>query len=423
MTALEEVPRARRGIVPPLLRDTVFRRFWTASTISLCGDQVSSIAVPLTAVTALHAGASTMGYLTALQWLPSLLFGLHAGAWADRHGRRRQTMIACDLGRFLLLATVPACWALHLLTLWQLLAVVFCAGTLSIVFGVADSALFISIVPPEKYVDGQSLLYGSRALSFVGGPSLGGILAQLLSAPLAIAADALSFLGSALFLSRIRPAEPPAADGTDGVRAGLVFIGRSPVVRACLTGIAVINLFNMMYLALFTLYAVRELRISAGLLGILLGCGAVGGVLGSAVTSRIARRFGAGLAYVAGCFVSTVPLALIPLAPVPGAHGSPGAAVLGMLFAGEFASGFGVMVLDISVGAILAAVIPGPMRSRVTGAFQAINYGTRPVGALLGGVLGSAIGLRPTLWIAVLGGAAGAALLLPSPLPRFRLPN
>jgi MFS family permease len=169
---------ARRRLVPPLLREVVFRRYWTASTISMVGDQVTTIAVPLTAVLALHAGAAMMGYLTALEWLPSLLFGMHAGAWADRSGRRRQLMIGCDLGRCALLASIPACWALGVLTTWQLLAVVFAAGTLSILFNVANATMFVSIVPPERYVDGQSLIYGSRAMSFLLGPSLGGLLTE-----------------------------------------------------------------------------------------------------------------------------------------------------------------------------------------------------------------------------------------------------
>src|SRR6516165_9969028 len=195
------------------------------------GDQISSIAVPLTAVLVLHAGAAAMGVLTALEWLPSLLFGMHAGAWADRRGKRRQTMIAADLGRAILMGTIPVCYALHVLTLAQLFAVTFAAGTLSVLFSVSDATLFVSIVAPEQYVDGQSLIYGSRALSFVAGPSAGGLLTQALSAPFAIAADALSFLGSAFFLRRIHPAEPPAAGKGDGVTAGLQFIARSPIVR------------------------------------------------------------------------------------------------------------------------------------------------------------------------------------------------
>jgi MFS family permease len=412
----------RRRLVPPPLRDTVFRRYWSGSTISMVGDQVSSVAVPLTAVLALHADAAAMGYLTALQWLPSLLFGVHAGAWADRRGRRRQLMMACDLGRFALFATVPVCYALGLLTLWQLLAVAFAAGTLSILFNVADGTLFVSIVAPEQYVDGQSLIYGSRALSFVLGPSLGGLLTQLLTAPFAIVADALSFLGSAFFLRRIDPAEPATDDGTGGVAAGLRWIARSPVVRASLLGVAVINFFNLMYSALVLLYAVRVLHVSAGLLGLILGCAAFGGLLGAAVTKAVAARIGVGMAYLAGCFVFTAPLLLVPLAPVPAGPGTT-APVVALLFGAEFLSGFGVMLLDISIGSIFAAVIPDTVRSRVTGAFTAINYGTRPAGALLGGVIGSAAGVKPALWVAVLGGIAGAALLVPSPLPRFRMPG
>ncbi len=413
---------AGRGLVPPLLRDAVFRRYWSASTVSMVGDQVTSIAVPLTAVLALHAGAGAMGLLTALEWVPSLLFGMHAGAWADRRGRRRQLMIACDLGRCALLATIPVCWALGVLTLGQLLAVVFAAGTLSILFNVADQTLFVSIVAPAQYVDGQSLIYGSRAMSFVLGPSLGGLLTQLLTAPFAIVADALSFLGSAFFLRRIDPAEPPADDGKGGVTEGLRLIAHSPIVRASLIGVAVVNFFNLMFFALVMLYAVRVLHVSAGLLGLILGCGAFGGVLGAAVTKAIAARIGVGLAYIAGAFAFTAPLALVPLAPVPAGHGT-SLAVIAMLFGAEFLSGFGVMVLDISIGSIFAAVIPDAVRSRVGGAFAAINYGTRPLGALLGGLLGAAAGLRPALWVAVIGGVIGAALLVPSPLPRFRLPE
>jgi MFS family permease len=427
VTAPVAAARARRGLVPALLRDQAFRRYWSATTVSLFGDQVSSIAVPLTAVLALHAGAAAMGLLTALEWLPSLLFGMHAGAWADRRGRRRETMIACDLGRFLLLAIVPVCYALHVLALWQLLAVIFAAGTLSVLFSVCDGTLFVSIVAPSQYVDGQSLIYGSRALSFMGGPSLGGLLTQLFTAPFAVAADALSFLGSAFFLRRISPAEPPADDGPGGVLAGLSFIARSAIVRASLAGVAVINFFNLMFNALVTLYAIRVLHVPAGVLGVVLGAGAVGGVIGAALTKRLCTRLGAGLTYVAGCLGFTVPLALVPLAPVPvpghghGAAGGP--AVLALLFAAEFLSGFGVMVLDISIGTIFAVVIPDAARSRVMGAFQAVNYGTRPLGALLGGLAGTALGLRSALWIAVAGGVAGALLLVPSPLSRFRLPS
>ena len=353
-------------------------------------------------------------YLTALEWLPSLLFGLHLGAWADRRGRRR-TMIGADLGRAALLATVPVCYALHVLTMTQLYLVTFAAGTLSILFNVSDATLFVSIVVPERYVDGQSLIYGSRALSFMGGPSIGGLLVQVFTAPFAVIADALSFLGSASFLGRIRPTEPHADERKGAVTAGVTFIAHDRIVRASLIGVATINFFNLMFAALFMLYAVRVLHVRPGVLGLVLGAGAVGGVLGSVVTKPVAARTGAGWAYVAGCFLFTAPLMLVPLARSP--------LILELLFTAEFLCGFGVMMLDISIGAIFAAVIPDRLRSRVTGAFQAVNYGTRPLGALLGGLLGTTIGLRPALCVATAGGVGGALLLLPSPLPRFKMPD
>ncbi len=402
-------------MIPALLRNQVFRRYWSASTVSMFGDQIAGIALPLTGVIALHVSAAQMGFLTALEWLPSLLFGLPAGAWVDRRGRRRATMIAADLGRAALFASIPVCYALHVLTLAQLYAVTFGAGALSILFNVSDATLFVSIVAPERYVDGQSLLYGSRALSFVGGPSVGGALVQTLSAPFAVAADALSFLGSAFFLSRIRPAEPPADPAPGSITTGVRFIAGSDIVRSSLIAVATINFFNLMFFALSLLYAVRVLHIRPAVLGLLLGMAAVGSLLGAAATKPIAARVGAGWAYTAGCLLFTAPVVLWPLA-----HGG---SALGMLFTAEFVMGFGVMVLDISIGAIFAAVIPDTLRSRVTGAFQAVNYGTRPLGALLGGLLGTVIGLRPALWVAALGGIAGFFLLLPSPLPGYRLPT
>jgi MFS family permease len=406
----------RRSLLPALLRDRVFRRYWGASTISMFGDQISGIALPLAAVLALRATAAQMGYLTALEWLPSLLFGLPIGALTDRHGRRRLTMITADLGRAALYASIPVCYALHALTLAQLYLVMFGAGTLSIAFNVSDGTLFVSIVAPERYVDGQSLIYGSRALSFVGGPSIGGVLVQVFSAPVAIIADALSFLGSAFFLGRIRPAEPPADQGSGSILAGARFIAGSGLVRASLLAVGTVNFFNLMFNALYLLYAVRVLHVRAGVVGLLIGMAAIGGLVGALATKRIAARIGDGWAYALGCLLFTAPLVGWPLA-----HGSL-PVVLAVLFAAEFGSGFGLMLLDITIGAIFAAVIPDTLRSRVTGAFQAVNYGTRPVGALLGGLIATAIGLRPALWIATIGGIAGFFLLLPTPLPRYRLP-
>lgn len=294
----------------------------------------------------------------------------------------------------------------------------FAVGAISVLFNVSNMALFVAVTPADRYLEGNSLVYASRAVSFVTGPSVGGLLVQALSAPFAIVADALSYLGSAFFLSRIRPAEPPPdRSGKGSVTAGARFIAHSPIVRASLLAVAIINFFNLMFSALFLLYAVRDLHVNAGEIGLILGVAATGGVIGAALTKRIAERIGAGWAYAAGCFGFTAPLILVPLAT------GPRPVILGMLFAAEFLSDFGVMVLDISIGSIFAAVIPNDLRSRVSGAFQAVNYGARPVGAVLGGLIGTAAGLRAGLWVASAGGIVGALLLLATPLPGFRMPD
>jgi len=379
------------------------------------GDQVTLLALPLLAVLLLHAGPKAMGYLTAAGLMPSLFLSLHAGAWVDRHGQRRRVMMVADAGRALLLLTVPAAYTIGTLTLFHLYVVAFLVGTLSVLFMVSYGALFVSLVPRERYLEGTAILNGSRALSLVGGPSLGGVLVQTLSAPFAIAADAASFLASAFFLGRIRPVEPPAAAGERGqVFAGARFIIDSRIIRAALAAGATFNFFNYMFSALFVLYATRALNVRPVMLGAVLGAGAVGAVFGSTITGSLSRRIGIGPTYILGCVLFPLPLVLVPAAA------GPALLVLAFLFVARFGSGLGVMVLDISIGSIFAALIPHHLRARVSGAFNVVNYGVRPLGSLAGGLLGAAIGLRPTLWVATIGAVAGFLWLLPSPMPRLR---
>jgi MFS family permease len=406
--------RALRA-VPSLLRESgVFRRYWGAHTISLFGDQISLLAIPLVAVLTLDADAAQMGYLTAFALAPNLLFALHAGAWVDRRGRRRQAMIAADVGRALALCTIPLAYVLDVLTLEQLYGVAFVAGALTVLFSVSDASLFVAIVPREQFVEASSLLNGSRAFSFVAGPSVSGFLVQTLSAPGALLVDAFSFLGSGALLARIRPDEPPPDPDQGGAMVGLRWVAQSAVVRATLFSGATINFFNFVFWALFVLYAVETLDVSPGTLGLVLGAGAVGGLVGSVVTAPVTRRIGVGPALVVGCVLFPAPFLLVPLAG--GSH----EVVLACLFLAEFGSGLGVMLIDISAGAIFAAVIPHRLRSRVTGAYTFVNYGVRVLGSLAGGVLGATIGLRPALWIGTAGALLGVLFLLPSPVLRLK---
>ena len=408
-------PRARGLRLPEVLRGREFRRFWLGETISLFGDQITLIALPLVGVFALHASAAQMGLLGAALLLPNLLFSLHAGAWVDRRGRRRQMMIATSLGRAALLVTIPLAYAFGLLTLTQLYVVGFLFGTLDVLFYVSYSTLFVSLVPRECYLEASSLLNGSRAFSFVAGPSVGGALVQALSAPVALVADAVTFLCSAFTMSSISPVEPPTEAARSGhLKAGIRYIRNSPIVRASLLATATINFFNFVFWALFLLYATKTLGVRPGVLGLVLGAASIGGLIGSVVTGRLSRRMGVGPAFVLGCVLFPAPLVLVPLAR--GSYFT----VLACLFLAEFGSGFGVMLLDITGNAIKTALVPDRLRARVAGAYMVVNYGVRPVGALVGGALGTWIGLQPTLWIATVGAIFGVLWLLPSPIPRLR---
>lgn len=402
-----------------LLREREFRNFWLGQSVSLVGDQITYIAVPLTAVLVLDAGPGQMGLLGAAALLPHLLFSLPAGVWLDRVVRRKRMMIAADLGRAVLLATIPLAYGLDALTLGQLYAVAFLTGCLAVVFDLSYPTLFVSVAPRERFVEGNSLIHGSRSFSLVAGPSLGGFLVQLFSAPFALLADAVSFLVSALFLGRVRSAEPPVEEekGT-GLRermvTGLRFIGGNEIFRPTLTAVATINFFNYAFAALFVLYAVRTLGVEAGTLGLVLGAGAVGAMLGAAVAGRVGRRLGIGRAFLLGCVLFPAPLVLVPLAD------GPRWLVLGMLFTAEFLSGLGVIILDVNAGSMMFALTPDRLRARATGAFNFVNWGIRPLGSLAGGALGAALGVRPALWVATIGAIAGALWLVPSPVPGLR---
>ena len=400
-----------------LLRGADFRNLWLGETVSLFGDQVTLIALPLAAVLVLDADAAEMGYLTAAALIPHLLFSLPAGAWLERVERRRWLMIASDVARGGFLASIPIAYALDSLTFGQLYAVAFLTGTFAVIFDISHMTLYVSVTKREDYVEANSLLNGSRAFSYVAGPSVGGILVQILSAPAALLLDAFSFIASAFFLGRIRAAEPPLEPAEGGMWAqmeeGMRFILGHSILRPLLASVATLNFFNFVFAALFILYATRELHVRSGTLGIVLGAGAIGGLLGATVAGRLTRRFVIGPIFVFGMVLFPAPLLLVPLA------GGPKTAVLAMLFTAEFLSGLGVMILDISAGAIITALTPHRLRSLSTGALRFVNYGVRPLGALVGGALGAAFGLRPTLWFAAAAGVLGVLWLVPSPVPKL----
>ena len=413
-----EQARPREEAPQPLTRQPLFVRFWIGQSISVFGDQISALAIPLTAVLALNASALEVGILTAMAWLPHLVFSLPAGVWIDRRAHRRRNMIVVDILRSAALATIPVAWWLGALTMWQLVAVAFAVGGLTVVFDLSNASFFVALVHRSQYVDANSKFSTTRSLSYIAGPSTAGFLVQVLTAPVAIAADALSFVVSALALRGVKVHEPAVEPSDSSARAdlreGFRYLAHEPVLRASVACTSIINFFSFFVFAIFVLYASRTLGLSAGVIGVVLGAASVGALGGALIAPRVGRRLGIGRAVVLGAVLFPAPMALFPLA-----HGDAWLAA-SLLLAGEFLASVGVMIFDVNQNSLMLMLIPHEVRSRVVGVSRFFNYGTRPFGALLGGVLGSAIGLRPTLWVGVLGCLLGVFFLLASPMPQMR---
>jgi MFS family permease len=404
-----------RRRVPRLLRvNRPFRDYWTGQTISLFGDQIALLAIPLLAVLTLDADAQQMGLLGAVELVPNLFFAFAFGAWADRRASRRAILVGADLGRAAVLFGIPLAALFGVLTMPVLYVAAFATGTLGTLFMVSEQTVFTSLVKPAEYVEANSLLIGSRSVSIVGGKTLGGLLVAALTAPVAVAVDAVTFLFSALFVRRAEVLEPPAAPPDSDLAAGIRFIRSTPLLQASLLGTATFNIFNTAFWALLVLFATRELGLGSGAIGIALGVGALGSILGTVWARRLNARIGLGKALIFSFVMAPLPLLLVPLAPGP-----PTLSWV-LLTVAEFGSGVGVMILEVGLASVQAAVIPDGLRSRVWGAILFVNWGVRPLGALGGGLLAGAIGLRSTMWIAAIGGMAGVLWLLPSRMSKVR---
>ena len=378
--------------------------------MSLLGDQIALLALPLVAVLVLDAGPGQMGLLGAAALLPHLLFSLPAGVWLDRVASRRRVMIAADLGRAALVATIPLAYALDALTLAQLYAVAFLAG-------IAGRALR-PLVPDALRLAGAPRALHRGELARPREP----LRSPRSRAPRSAAcscrrsarrsrcsADAVSFLVSALFLGRVRAEEPPIEHEDehglrDRVAAGLRFIGGNPIFRPTLTAVATLNFFNYAFQALFVLYATGRSasRRDAGARARRRGASAA--VLGAVVAGRVGRASASGAPSSSAACSSRRRWSS---SRWPRARGGSSSACSSLA---EFLSGLGVMILDINVGSIMFALTPDRLRSRATGAFNFVNWGIRPLGALAGGALGAWIGVRPTLWVGDDRGARRRAL-------------
>jgi len=399
-----------------LWRHGDFMKLWTAQTISMLGSQITLLALPLTAVLLLRADPLHVGILTAVGYLPFLLFGLPAGVWVDRLPRRA-ILIVADVGRALILLVVPLLYFTETLTMYALYPVAFLAGVLTVLFDIAHQAYLPSLVDREQITDGNAKLEISYSGAQLAGPALGGGLIQLLTAPIAILVDAVSFLVSGLALMLIKRKEPPPAapDAAEGgllrqIRTGLRFVLRDRLLRPIAVSTGFGNLFDLfgMVAAVLVIYAVRELGMSATELGVALAIANVGAMLGAFTNGWIVRRLGVGPAIVYSALIPGPAILLLPLA-TPATAVATIAAALGL-------GGFGIAVYNINQISLRQSVTPEHLQGRMNATMRFLIWGTLPIGGMLGGLLGGTIGLRPTLIVAGIGCLLACVPLFLSPL-------
>lgn len=409
------IARQRRG----LWSHGDFLKLWSAETISQLGTQVSNLALPLVAILVLDASAFAVSALVTIEFLPFILFSLPAGVWVDRL-RRKPILVAGDLGRAALLASVPLAYLADAITIWQLYVVGFGVGVCTVFFDVAYMSYLPSLVERDRLVEGNSKLEISRSAAQIGGPGLAGTLVSLFTAPYAVLVDAISYAGSALFLFGIRKPEPlpVAAAGAArpsmlrDVREGLGYVLGNRHLRAIAACTGTSNLFGSMVFAILLVYAVRTLDMSAGLIGIVLALGNVGTLAAALVSSRVIARLGAGPTIIASAMTFGPAMLLLPAAPA--SFPAP------FLVASMLLTGFGGVVYNITQGSFRQAITPEQMQGRMNSVMRFVVWGVMPLGSLAGGALGSWIGLRETMWLAAIGGSFTFLPLLLSPVRTLR---
>ena len=413
MTAPAVAGRRRAG----LLRDRDFRLFWFGQTTSRFGSTITTVALPLVAVTVLDASTLEIALLQAATWTPWLVIGLPAGAWVDRLPRR-PVMLACDIASLLLFLSIPVAAWLHVLTVGQLLGVALGAGVAAVFFEAAYQVYLPSLAPAGHLTEGNAKLQGSEAAAQVAGPGAGGLLTQSFGAVAGMFADAVTFGVSAVCLLSLRHREPPRAAGAPRralgreISEGLGFLARDPYLRVLAVFGAVSNLALLGYQTILIVFLVRELHVSPGATGGIIAAMSAGGLLGAAVAGPLARRLGTAHALLLANLGAAPFALLIPLAE-PGPR-------LALVVVGGVVVGAGVVAGNIIKGSFRQLYTPRHLLGRVLTGMQLLNYGTIPVGALLAGALGTTLGLRPTLWIMTAGLGAASTVLLVGPIRRHR---
>jgi MFS family permease len=405
---------ARRGWLG-LLAGRDFRLLWIGETTSSLGSSISVVALPLVALTLLHASALAVSALTAAAWLPWLVVGLPAGAWVDRLPRRR-IMLTADLVSLAAFASVPAAAALGWLTITQLLIVALLSGTATVFFATAYRAFLPALLGAEDLPEGNAKLQGSEQVTHVVGPGAAGLIAQAASAAGGVIADAASFAVSAACLSRIHVSEPRPATPRRHLRReiaeGMAIVARDPLLRMNAVFGCLSNLVLTGYQAVLVFYLVQVIGLSPGVTGVMLSLTSLGGVLGALTARRIAARIGTARAVLLGK-AGLAPFGLL----IPLADRGPG---LALFLLGSIAIIAGIVGGNVIWSGWVQAYYPAGLLGRISTSVQVFNYGAIPAGAILAGLAASHLGVRLTLWIMLTGLVFSSLILLLGPLRKLR---
>jgi MFS family permease len=405
-------PRRRGG----LWHHLDFRRLWIGETVSQFGTMISQLALPLVAILVVHASTLEVGLLTACETAAFLVVGLPAGAWVERM-RFRSVLIVNDLIRAALLGSIPLAALLGVLTIGQLYVVAIGTGVSTVFFDVAYQSYLPELVDRTMLVEGNAKLQGSESVSQVAGPSVGGLLIQALTAPYAVLFDALTFLWSAAWVSAIktrptRPERKPDRHLRREIGEGLRFVVGNRLLRAIAMCTGMFNLFSSMVLAVFFVLLARDLQVSAGVIGLITSTSAIGGLIGSLVASKFAARVGQGRA-----------IWMAAAAGGPCAFVAPFVQrdwTLALLALAQIVMWMATVVYNITQVSFRQGLCPPELLGRMNATMRFLVWGTMPVGGVIGGVLGSTIGVRETLLVAAAGGSLAFLPVFFSPLRRMR---
>jgi MFS family permease len=399
-----------------LWRHRNFLLLWSGQTVSEMGSAVTTLALPLTAVVVLRASTFQVGALTAATYAAFALIALPAGAIVDRRAKR-WLMIWCDVARMLIIGSIPVAAALGALSMAQLYAVAVTAGVCTVFFDVSYQSYLPVLIGTDDLVDGNGKLGASQSFAQVAGPGVGGALVGLFGAARAMSADAISYAVSVASLLAIRAREePPHPDQRQKMRKeiaeGLSFVLRHPILRKIVACTGTSNLFGSMATALQIIFLVRVLHVRPADTGLLIAVASIGGVAGGVLASRLSRLIGSARIIWFSMLVLSLPQLLTPLAQ-PGWW-------LFLFVIGLGAAWFSGVVYNVAQVSYRQAICPPRLMGRMNAAVRWVVWGTLPIGGLLGGALGTLIGVRATLWIGFAGSWAAGWWVYFSPLRRMR---